>query len=129
MTPSVEILSKLNDYFRRRITLRELEAWLVPRLPVFLDAPDSVAGRLASAIELSLAELYAGLRSERSVRMALSRYRSNQQIVWFEYPGTLPETLSSSSTCETISAATPLTPLSPLSQIRFWNTGPAKASA
>ena len=75
----------MNDYLSKRITLRELESWLVPRLRAYLDAPDSAVGRLAGAVELNMAELQAGLKSERTVRMALSRYVDAQKEVWTSF--------------------------------------------
>lgn len=106
----------LDDYLSRRITLADLESWLVPRLPMCLDDPDSVTGRLAGAIELSLAELQAGLRSERSIRMALSKYRDAQQVKWFSLPSDQPNDVSSSATSE------PIRLVGLLNQIQVWNS-------
>lgn len=77
----MELISKVRDYVGRRMTLRDLESWLVPRLPVFLAEPESQAGRLASAVELCLAELNAGIRSERSIRALLCRQMSDNPVV------------------------------------------------
>ena len=71
MSDSIEIFSKVNDYIERRITLWDLESWLVPRLPLYFEHPHSAVGQLASAIELCLAELQGGIRSERSVKTLL----------------------------------------------------------
>lgn len=72
MSTSIEIYSKVSEYLARHITLRELESWLVPRLPICLANPDSAVGRLAGVVELCLAELQAGIIAERSVRKRLS---------------------------------------------------------
>ena len=79
---SFELSSRLQDYLRRRATLQDMESWLVPRLPLYLDDPDSAAGQLAGAIELLLSELHAGLRTERSLRAALRRYHTRLQTIW-----------------------------------------------
>jgi hypothetical protein len=95
---SFELSSRLQDYLRRRATLQDMESWLVPRLPLYLDNPDSAAGQLAGAIELLLSELQAGLRTERSLRTALGRYRRELQTIWIQYPGVECENTATSST-------------------------------
>lgn len=60
MSVSSEIFSKVTDYTERRADLRELESWL------------------AGLVELCLAELHAGLRTERSVKTRLSRYMTSK---------------------------------------------------
>jgi len=96
---SFELSSRLQDYLRRRATLQDMESWLVPRLPLYLDDPDSAAGQLAGAIELLLSELHAGLRTERSLRAALRRYHTRLQTIWIRYPSVEAEdTATSSST-------------------------------
>ena len=96
---SFELSSRLQDYLRRRATLQDMESWLVPRLPLYLDDPDSAAGQLAGAIELLLSELHAGLRTERSLRAALRRHHTGLQTIWIRYPSVEAEdTATSSST-------------------------------
>lgn len=104
MSGPAELHSKVNDYLERRIGLRDLESWLVPRLPIYLDAPGSAVARLVGVIELSLAELHAGLRAERSLRAVVSRYLSMQRTVWFEYPADNPQNITSSSETESLTA-------------------------
>lgn len=72
MSTSLEIYSKVSEYLARHIALRDLESWLVPRLPVYLENPNSAVGELAGVVELCLAELQAGIIAERSVRKRLS---------------------------------------------------------
>jgi hypothetical protein len=86
MSTSIEIYSKLSEYLARRITLRDLESWLVPRLPIYLENPDSAVGQLAGVIELCLAELQAGIIAERSVRGRLLRYAPRESLIWLKYP-------------------------------------------
>jgi hypothetical protein len=73
-TPTEELFSRLDDYLGKKITLCDLESWLVPRLPLFLDAPDSMAGRIAGAIDLSLNEYEDGLITENTLRKSLKQY-------------------------------------------------------
>jgi len=84
MTSSIELTSKVYEYVNHKITLRELESWLVPRLQIFTTSPDSRVEILASAIELGLAEFHAGLRSTRGIRSLLSRELGNP-IVWMPF--------------------------------------------
>lgn len=100
MNPSTELSSRLMDYLERRISLGELESWVAPRLPVFLDSPDSEAARLAGAIELSCAELGDGLRSERSIRLSLRRYCAQQKVRWV-VPSSEPEKSTTESGAST----------------------------
>lgn len=100
MSDSIEIFSKLNDYIQRRITLWDLESWLVPRLPLYLQNPESAVGQLASAIELCLAELQAGLRSERGIRTLLARHLKVTPTIWAPYSEAQPEDITSSTNAE-----------------------------
>ena len=121
MNSSNELISKLDDYLRRRITLWELESWMAPRLPVLLDAPDSLAGRIAGAIELCFAELQGGLRSERSIRISLKRYQDMQKITWLR-------PVEEQQTNETTSASTSTVSGGLLSQLQVWNSEPLVAN-
>ena len=121
MNSSNELISQLDDYLRRRITLSELESWVAPRLPVLLDAPDSVVGRIAGAIELCVAELQAGLRTERTIRSSLRRYQEIQEIRWSSPLGDQPQDA-------TTSASTTIPAAGLLSQLYVWSTEPEGAS-
>ena len=122
MNASMELFSKLNDYLERRITLWDLESWLAPRLPIFLDAPDSVVGRMAGAIELCIAELQDGLKSERTVKQVLKRYQEVQRTVWIS-PESSPQSNITTSATSTI----PVGGL--LSQLQVWNNELQEANA
>ena len=71
MSTRIEIFSKTCDYLEGRLGLGELETWVASRLPVYVSDPESPAGQLAGLIELCLAELHDGLRTERSIRSRL----------------------------------------------------------
>ena len=86
MNSSLELISKVNDYVEGRITLRGLERWLVPRLAMFLRDPDTELGQLAALVELSLAELDAGIVSQRSIRARLSRELGDNVLIFLPQP-------------------------------------------
>jgi hypothetical protein len=97
MDVNSELSSRINRYLRRRATLRETESWLVPRLPLYLQNPNSGEAQLAGALELLLSELHAGLRTERSLRAALRRYHLELRTVWVRYPSAEAEDTATSS--------------------------------
>ena len=97
MSASLNIFSKVEDYREHRITLQELESWLVPRLPIFLSNPDSDVARLIGAVELCLAEFQAGIRTERGIRIYLTRHMPTTRIAWVPYPDESSEEQASST--------------------------------
>ena len=97
MSTANELYSRLDQYLRRSISLSDFEAWLVSCLPILLDAPSSAVGQLAGAAELLLAELHAGIRTERSLRTALRRFILSQDVAWFTYPEDHPEEVTTCS--------------------------------
>ena len=99
-TPN-ELYSKLDQYLRRGTSLEDLETWLVACLPILLDSPSSAVGQLAGAVELLLAEMQAGIRTERSLRGALRRFISAQNVAWFTYP---PDQSGEVTTCSEAAA-------------------------
>ncbi|MBI4284765.1 MAG: hypothetical protein HY670_02550 [Chloroflexi bacterium] len=86
MATSLEIFSKVTDYVERRISLRELESWLVPMLPSYFSNPDSAVADLAGTIELGLAEIQAGITNERNLRKLLATHISHDPIKYEPYP-------------------------------------------
>lgn len=120
MNTSIELLRTLDDYLKRRITLQELESWVVPRLPILLDAPDSSVAQLAAAVELYLAEFHSGIRTERSVRVALSRCLALERKEWFLYPSEQERSVTSSAS--TVPIELPVL----LSQLRVWRSEPVE---
>lgn len=97
MASTDQLYSKIGEYLERRSSLHDLESWLAPRLAVYLDSPTSAAGQTVGAIELLLSELGDGIRSERSLRMALKRYVASQRVRWFNHSQDTSEDLTSSS--------------------------------
>lgn len=99
MTTSIDIYSKVTDYIERNITLREMESWLVFMLPIYISNPDSDAAVLASRVELGLAEINAGITTERLLRKQLKQQFIHTPIKSQSYP-------YQPSNEETIAAAT-----------------------
>ncbi len=122
MSASFEIFSKVTDYVERQIRLSDLESWLVPRLLVYLDNPDSDGSRLAVLIELCLAEFHDGIRTQRSVRALLAKYTAGLHIRWIEYP----EQESGNLTSTSAAVIEPMALLWP-DQSPSWNIGPVAA--
>lgn len=75
-----EIYSKISDYVQRRITLEQLERWLVSMLPTYFANPDSSAAELAGLVELGLAEIQAGITTQQSLRKLLSQHVTTNLI-------------------------------------------------
>ena len=120
MNPSNELLSKLGDYLQAQISLRELNEWILPRIPTLVAAPDSLAGRVTGAIELSMAMMKDGLTDERAIKRSIRRYMRVQQNTWalFDY---------THETGAFTFSATATLPQPMLSQIQVWNIEPAGA--
>lgn len=93
MEATPDIFGKVSDYLEYRITLEQLEDWLVRNLGLFLsppskEAPDD-ASELAGTIELGLAEMSKGHRTEEEFRALVGEFiRSHDFILVcpFEYP-------------------------------------------
>jgi hypothetical protein len=59
---SSELYNKVIEVIDNQIDIKQLEEWLVPRLPIFLAEPDSAD--VVAAIELGLAEMSDGIRTK-----------------------------------------------------------------
>lgn len=120
----MEIYSKIDDYVNHRLSLWELESWLVPRLPLFVTTPETPLGQLAAAVELCLAELQAGLRSERSIRTLLRRNLVANPIVWVPIGE-----LQREETTTSVNSTQPNVIPPWLSPLPTWSTSPQVAYA
>lgn len=54
---------KVTELIENKITVEELEKWMVPQLPILAADPDSDDADMTSAIELGLAEMSDNIRS------------------------------------------------------------------
>ena len=103
MTTSIDIYCKVTDYIEHNLTLRQLESWLVPMLPTFVSSPDSEVALIAGRIELGLAEINAGIISERSFRRQLKK-SIDSPIKCQPYPAqTGGDDTTAASICDVIS--------------------------
>ena len=98
MNTSFELLAKITDYLERRISIKALEAWLAPRLPIYLTAPGSGVESLVAQIELSLAEMAGDVVAERTLRRRLKKNSAYRHTYWYDYSDSLfTETTSTAS--------------------------------
>jgi len=68
---SLELREVVSRYLAGDLALEQLEDWIVPRLQASLESPHAPDAAVVSAIELGLAELSAGIRSEAEFRQLL----------------------------------------------------------
>jgi hypothetical protein len=103
MSTSIEIFAMVNDYIERKIKLRDLESWIVSMLPIYLSNTNNAASDLASIIELGLAEVHAGIRSERGLRKLLTQHLIGNPVKFESYPCDISTgyTISSGSAFQT----------------------------
>lgn len=103
---SYELKEQTLAYVEGRMGLAELEEWLVPRLPLFMSPGPSPDADLAATIELGLAELSAGITTEKELRRTLAALlNSEPTVIAFSSMGTggsptWTETRASNSTAE-----------------------------
>ncbi len=73
-----ELRKNLELYLARKLTLRQLEEWAVPRLPMLFASPESSVAKLASALELGLAEMGSKAHTEKELRQLLREALAQQ---------------------------------------------------
>lgn len=86
------------DFLDGKLSLQELEDWLVPRLVLFLSVPYHVASKLAGLVELGLAEMSIGHCSEDEFKASLKRFLQDQPALIVDYGRPLVHTGSRSTT-------------------------------
>jgi hypothetical protein len=78
--------SKVLDLVNQRISATDLESWLVHQLPNIISNPDSIDSDVVSGIELCLAELHSGIRSQEDfvayMRGILDQYKALREVVF-----------------------------------------------
>ncbi len=101
---SSELREKIFQYIEAAINKVQLEEWLVPKMPTFLKYPESADADVVSAVELGLAEMAAGIRTEENFREFLKQVLQEQTAVLTFFPsslsqrGQLTESFSSNQT-------------------------------
>ena len=109
----MELFATVEAYIKRERSLRYLETWLTPRLAHYLTNPNSPVGNLATAIELGLAEMSAGITDEPGIRRALAKHLAPNpvqviQMFAVEHPSLA--SASNTTTHRTIPVGTGLAP-------------------
>lgn len=82
MNATYNISKKVTDYLENRITLEELEDWLAPHLGLFISLPGNNASELAATIELGLAEMTNGHRTEDEFRDLLKEFVKSRDFTF-----------------------------------------------
>lgn len=96
----MELCASVNDYLDGRITLAQLEEWLTPRLRAVLSTPDTDIAYIAGTVELCIAEIAGGIRTERSAKTFLRRHLADRlrvPVIYMEYDASPTRVISGSS--------------------------------
>ena len=83
---SLELWQLASQFVESRLTIEQLEDWLVPRLPAIMQSPDSADADFAAVIELGLAEMSDGMLDDAQLREELAREMKKHQSVATIYP-------------------------------------------
>lgn len=75
-----DVLLQISEYVHSQITLRELEEFIVPRLPALLTLPPSTVTDLTDIVEMGLAEIGDGVETEEGLKAKL------RSVLIFETP-------------------------------------------
>ncbi len=111
MNLTSEVFRKLFHYLDGKISVEDIEDWLVPHLYEFLSLPPCSASELAGIIELGLAEMSNGQCSENDFRSLLKKYiREHDTIAIDMRPAELVCASSSANTTQVMFSATPSEP-------------------
>ena len=95
---SNELREKLLDFSEKAISIEQVEEWLVPRMPDFLQSPYSADSDVIAAFELGLAELDSGTRTEEEFRSLVKEALQEHRYAWAFYSvGASQHTLSGST--------------------------------
>ncbi len=65
---SLELRDRVRQFAYGEISATQLEEWMVPRLRLLLESVESVDADVVAAIELGLAEMSDGIRTEAQFR-------------------------------------------------------------
>ncbi len=72
---------KILEYIQKRISVTDLEEWLVPQIPLLIADPDSAESDLVAAIELGIAEFEAGIRSDENLVRFFEQVLSENNVI------------------------------------------------
>jgi hypothetical protein len=91
---SSELREVVQSFVDEHMNVRELENWIVPRLPVFLCESDSTDAEVVAAVELGLAELSQRIRTLAELRAMLNELLRQEKTVVFRTGSTTTSTSS-----------------------------------
>lgn len=98
---SSELRERVLQYVDSLMPMSGLEEWLVPRLPLYLEFPDTADADVAAAIELGMAEVSSGIRTQDELRSyLLDVLREHSAVVAFFPSGRDQQTDSSATASE-----------------------------
>jgi len=98
---SSELRDKILEFIQSKVTIQELEEWLVPRLPALIKYPESSDADVVSAVELCLSEYDLNIRTWEDIVQYLSQILQDHSVVMtniFSNQNSLTQTASSSVT-------------------------------
>jgi len=72
---------KILEFTQKRISISDLEEWLVPQIPSMISDPDSTEADLVAAIELGLAEFEEGIRSNDDLIRFFEQVLSENTVI------------------------------------------------
>jgi hypothetical protein len=108
MALTSEIFSKVFQYLDGKISVEDIEDWLVPHLYEFLTLHPCSAVELAGVLELGLAEMSSRQCSEDEFRSLLKKYIQEHDTITIDMrPPELVCTSSSGNTIQIVFSAIP----------------------
>lgn len=108
MNLTSEIFRKVFQYLDGKINVEDIEDWLVPHLYELLTLPPCGASELAGVIELGLAEMSSGQRSEDDFHSQLKKYIREHSTISIDMRP--PELVCVSGSANKIQIVFPATP-------------------
>jgi len=103
-----EIFRKVFQYLDGKISLEDVEDWLVPHLYELLTSAPCSASELAGVIELGLAEISNGQSSEEDFRSLLRKYILEHNTITIDMRP--PELVCTSSSSDIVPIMFSVTP-------------------
>jgi len=107
---SPDLRDKLGQFLDGMLGIEELEEWIVARLRVFMEPPDTPDASVVAAIELGLAEMSDGIRSEAQFRDLMRHVlleHSRLLVVFLPVPESRSETYSANQTANILVSTAP----------------------
>lgn len=97
-----ELYNLVDGYVQKNITVEELEDWIAARFQLFFSSSPSAVSEFVAGIELGLAELSNGSRTEEEFRSMVSDLLRQVDAISITYPEERTTTVSASSNRDTL---------------------------